>query len=66
MVCLQNRPSKAGRHLLSYSLKEQGQRKKIMDDRDRLHLQIEINKLLSNNSLSQHGCKFQKYIIIDV
>jgi hypothetical protein len=36
---------------MSYSLKEQGQRKKIMDDRDRLYLQIEINKLLSNNSL---------------
>jgi hypothetical protein len=43
MVHLQNQPSKAGRHLLSRSLKEQGQHKKIMDDRDRLYSKMEIS-----------------------
>jgi hypothetical protein len=63
MIYLQNQPSKAGRHLLSRSFKEQGQRKKIMDDHDKLYSEIEISQLLSNDRLFQHRCKFQKYII---
>jgi hypothetical protein len=43
MFHLQNQLSKAGRHLLSHSLKEKGQRKKIIDDHDKLMLEIEIS-----------------------
>jgi hypothetical protein len=36
-----------GRHLLSHSFMEKGQRKMIIDDHDKLFLEIEISKLLS-------------------
>jgi hypothetical protein len=51
MFYLQKQLPKAGRHLLSHSLKEKGQRKKIIDDHDRLYSEIEISQLLSNNRL---------------
>ena len=38
-----------GRHPLSHSFMEKGQREKIIDDHDKLHSEIEISKLLSNN-----------------
>jgi hypothetical protein len=52
-----------GRHLLSHSFTEKGQRKKIIDDHDKLCSEIEISKLLSNNKIFQHGYQFQQYII---
>jgi hypothetical protein len=51
-----------GRHLLSHSFMENGQRKKIIDDHDKLCSEIEISKLLSNNKIFQHKYQFQKYI----
>jgi hypothetical protein len=51
MVHLQNQLPKAGRHLLSHSLNEKGQCKKIIDDHDRLYSEIEISQLLSSNRL---------------
>jgi hypothetical protein len=52
-----------GRHILSHSFTEKGQRKKIIDDHDKLFSEIEISKLLSNNKIFQHKYQFQKYII---
>jgi hypothetical protein len=52
-----------GRHLLSHSFTEKGQRKKIIDDHDKLCSEIEISKLLSNNKIFQHRYQFQRYII---
>jgi hypothetical protein len=54
-----------GRHLLSHSFTEKGQRKKIIDDHDKLCSEIEISKLLSNNKIFQHKYQFQKYITDD-
>ena len=51
-----------GRHILSHSFTEKGQRKKIIDDHDKLFSEIEISKLLSNNKIFQHKYQFQKYI----
>ena len=39
---------------LSYSFMEMGQRKKIIDDHDKLYSEIEINQLLSNNRFFEH------------
>ena len=63
MFHLQKQLLKAGRHLLSHSLKEQGQRKKIIDDHDKLYSEIEISHLLSNNKIFQHRYQFQRYTI---
>jgi hypothetical protein len=52
-----------GRHLLSHSFTEKGQRKKIIDDHDELCSEIEISKLLSNNKIFQHRYQFQRYTI---
>jgi hypothetical protein len=41
---------------------EKGQRKKIIDDHDKLCSEIEISKLISNNKIFQHKYQFQKYI----
>jgi hypothetical protein len=48
---------------LSHSFTEMGQRKKIIDDHDKLCSEIEISKLLSNNRIFQHRYQFQQYII---
>jgi hypothetical protein len=63
MIYLQNQLPKAGRHILSHSLKEKGQRKNIIDDHDKLYSEIEISQLLSNNKLFEHRYKLQKYTI---
>jgi hypothetical protein len=63
MFYLQKQLPKTGRHLLSHSFTEKGQRKKIIDDHDELYSEIKISQLLSNNRLFQHRYKFQKYII---
>jgi hypothetical protein len=63
MFYLQKQLPKTGRHLLSHSFTEKGQRKKIIDDHDKLYSEIEISQLLSNNRLFQHRYKFQKYTI---
>jgi hypothetical protein len=63
MFYLQKQLPKAGIHPLSHSFTEKGQRKKIIDDHDKLFSEIEINKLLSNNKLFQHRYQFQHYII---
>jgi hypothetical protein len=64
MFYLQNQLPKVGRHLLIHSLEEKGQRKKIIDDHDRLYSEIEISQLLSNNRLfANHRCKLHKYTI---
>ena len=52
-----------GRHLLSHSFTEQGQRKKIIDDHDKLCSEIEISKFLLNNKIFQHRYQFQRYTI---
>jgi hypothetical protein len=52
-----------GRHLLSHSFTEKGQRKKIIDDHDKLCSEIEISELLSNNRIFQHRYQFQQYTI---
>jgi hypothetical protein len=44
---------------LSHSFTEKGQRKKIIDDHDKLCSEIEISKLLSNNKIFQHRYKFR-------
>jgi hypothetical protein len=41
---------------------EKGQRKKIIDDHDKLCSEIEISKPLSNNKIFQHKYHFYKYI----
>jgi hypothetical protein len=43
---------------LSHSFTEKGQRKKIIDDHDKLCSEIEISKLLSNNKIFQHRYQF--------
>jgi hypothetical protein len=63
MFYLQKQLPKTGRHLLSHSFTEKGQRKKIIDDHDKLCSEIEISKLLSNNKIFQHRYQFQQYII---
>jgi hypothetical protein len=55
MFYLQKQLPKIGRHLLSHSFTEKGQRKKIIDDHDKLYSEIEINQLLSNNRFFEHG-----------
>jgi hypothetical protein len=52
-----------GRHLLSHSSTEKGQRKKIIDDHDKLFSEIEISELLSNNRFFQYRYKLQQYTI---
>ena len=39
---------------MSHSFTEKGQRKKIIDDHDKLFSEIEISKLISNTKFSQH------------
>jgi hypothetical protein len=51
MFYLQKQLPMTGRHLLSHSFTEKGQRKKIIDDHDKLCSEIEISKLLSNNKI---------------
>jgi hypothetical protein len=55
-----------GRHLLSHSFTEKGQRKKIIDDHDKLCSEIEISKLLSNNKIFQHRYQFQNISLMFV
>jgi hypothetical protein len=40
-----------GRHILSHSFTEKGQRKNIINDHEKLCSEIEISKLLSNNKI---------------
>jgi hypothetical protein len=63
MFYLQKQLPKVGRHPLSHSFTKKGQRKKIIDDYDKIFSEIEINRLLSNNRLFQHRYQFQQYII---
>jgi hypothetical protein len=58
MFYLQKQLPTTGRHLLSHSFMEKGQRKKIIDDHDKLCSEIEISKLLSNNKIFQHRYQF--------
>jgi hypothetical protein len=55
-----------GRHLLSHSFTEKGQRKKIIDDHDKLCSEIEISKLLSNNKIFQHRYQFSNISLMFV
>jgi hypothetical protein len=54
MFYLQKQLPNTGRHLLSHSFTEKRQRKKIIDDHDKLYSEIEINQLLSNNRFFEH------------
>jgi hypothetical protein len=55
-----------GRHLLSHSFTEKGQRKKIIDDHDKLCSKIEISKLLSNNKIFPHKYQFSNISLMFV
>jgi hypothetical protein len=55
-----------GRHLLSHSFTEKGQRKKIIDDHDKLCFEIEISKLLSNNKFSNTDINFSNISLMFV
>ena len=55
-----------GRHLLSHSFTKKGQRKKIIDDHDKLCSEIEISKLLSNTKIFQHRYKFSNISLMFV
>jgi hypothetical protein len=62
MFYLQNNLLRQGDILLSHFFTEKGQRKKIIDDHDKLCSEIEISKRLSNNKIFQHKYQFLKYI----
>ena len=59
MFYLQKQLPKTGRHLLSHSFTEKGQRKKIIDDHDELCSEIEISKLLSKTKFSNIDINFR-------
>jgi hypothetical protein len=51
---------------LSHSFTETGQRKKIIDDHDKLCSKIEISKLHSNTKIFQHRYKFSNISLMFV
>jgi hypothetical protein len=59
MFYLQKQLPKTGRHLLSHSFTEKGQRKKIIDDHDKLCSEIEISQLLLKHNFFNTAISFR-------